>query len=85
MAKSKPEPDLGNHAGERETVVFRLLHFKLELVIAVLTRSRDSFNAASGNPSSVKDGSPSEISTSTVINSPTSPTNAIVWLLKTAN
>ncbi|CAB4599152.1 unannotated protein [freshwater metagenome] len=51
IGKSKFEPLLGSHAGESETVTFLFGHSSRELTKAERTRSRDSINAKSGNPS----------------------------------
>ena len=51
IAKSKLDPLFGNHAGDSETVTFRLGHDSAQFTIALRTRSRDSDSAASGNPS----------------------------------
>ena len=76
IAKSKLEPLLGNQAGESETVTLRLGHTSPQLTIALRTLSRDSVNAASGNPNNEYPGSPSAISTSTVTRWPSKPKSA---------
>ena len=64
MGKSKCEPDLGNQAGESETVTFLFGQRSWELSSAERIRSRDSDKARSGKPKSEYVGRPSEISTS---------------------
>ena len=64
MGKSKCEPDLGNHAGESETVTFLFGQRSWELSNADRIRSRDSDSDKSGKPKREYVGRPSEISTS---------------------
>ena len=77
IGKSNAEPLFGNQAGVSETITFRFGQICPELINADLTRSRDSKSAASGKPSKAKVGNPSPISTSTEINSPVKPVNAM--------
>jgi hypothetical protein len=56
IATSYADPAFGNDAGERLTVTFLLGNGIREDKIAALTRSRDSLNAVSGNPTRAKPG-----------------------------
>ncbi len=77
MDKSKLEPLLGNHAGDKETVTFLFGHVSKQFTSAARTRSRDSDSAVSGRPRSEYIGKPSAISASTVTSEPDNPCSAI--------
>ena len=81
IGRSNADPLFGNHAGVSETVIFRFGQTWPQFTIAALTRSFDSLRAASGKPKREKLGSPSEISISTVINSPAKPESATEFVL----
>ena len=76
IGRSKLEPVLGSHAGERETVIRDWGQRYPEFANALRTRSRDSCSAESGNPRSVNAGIPGAMSTSTVTISPSIPWRA---------
>src|SRR5580704_965786 len=65
MGKSKLGPSFLTSAGARLIVVRPIGNLNPELVRAVLTRSRDSFTAASGRPTMTMNVSPQPAFTST--------------------
>src|SRR5271163_1017036 len=65
MGRSKLGPSLRTSAGARLMVLRPMGNLKPELVSAVLTRSRDSLTAASGNPTMTTIVSPQPELTST--------------------
>src|SRR3989442_1519045 len=65
IGRSKLGPSFFTSAGARLIVVRPIGNLKPELVIAVLTRSRDSFTAASGSPTIMTLVSPQPALTST--------------------
>ncbi|CSB79251.1 Uncharacterised protein [Vibrio cholerae] len=58
IGKSKRPPSLGKSAGAKLTVMRFAGNSKRELMIALRTRSRDSFTVVSGNPTKVNPGIP---------------------------
>ena len=79
MGKSKRPPSLGRSAGARLRVIRRVLgKSKPALTNALRTRSRLSFTAVSGRPTSVRPGKPLAKCTSTCTAGASKPTPARV-------
>src|SRR5262245_57423903 len=76
MGRSKLGPSFFTSAGARLMVVRPIGNLKPELDKAVLTRSRDSFTAASGNPTMTTTVSPHPALTSTSIGYASMPLTA---------
>ncbi len=73
IARSSPEPPLRRPDGARLTVIRFSGHPRPLDMTALRTRSRDSRQAASGNPTMVKPGSPLDTWTSTLTARPSTP------------
>jgi len=74
IGRSRPAPPLRTPDGARLTVTRRRGHDRPLERRAARTRSRDSRTAASGRPTTVNPGSPSDTCTSTATGRPTQPT-----------
>ena len=73
MGRSKPEPVFLSAPGARFTTTFSLGMANPLARRAALTRSRDSWMAASGMPTTRKPGRPGETTTSTSTGSASTP------------
>ena len=85
MGISKLEPCFRQSAGVRLTTIFLTGKANPAFFIAALILSRDSHNAASGNPTTTVFGRPPETSTSTPTLTASTPTIAALQILASMN
>src|SRR5450830_820896 len=81
IARSKRPPSLGRSAGARLRVMRRAGYCSAELRMALRTRSLLSLTAVSGKPTSVSDGRPLAICTSTLTAGASTPIWARLWTM----
>ena len=84
MLKSNAEPCLGTAAGDRFTVIRRAGRLNPVLLQADLTLDEASLKEASGKPTRLKAGKFEEISASTRMGMPLSPSSAMAYALARA-
>ena len=76
MGSSKVAPSFFKSAGARFTVMRFCGSMKPQFFSADTTRTLDSFTAPSGSPTTLKNGMPSDMSTSTSTTTASTPNNA---------